>query len=139
MYALSLWWKDEGNFLQPGCLLSPVTLYWLSEQAELTESFIYVLIYIKYMNMAILHVCMYWITIGWVTSSHLHYDVTVPSAEEKEGGQSFRSFWVIWNQCWSIARLYHRREDDSMKRSEKKAHFFSQHYKCTLCQSRDKY
>lgn len=56
--VMSLWWKDEVHSLQPGCLLSPVTLYWLSEQVEPTESFIYVLIYLKYMNMGILCVCV---------------------------------------------------------------------------------
>lgn len=46
----------------------------------------------------------------------------------------------FWNHCWPTARLYHSgKEYDSMNRSEKNALFVSQHYKSSLCQSRDKY
>lgn len=137
MGEISLWQKDEVHFSQPGCLLSPLALFigWMNKLSLL--KILYTLKCFKYISMRILRVSVCWFSVGWVTWSYLHCDITVPRAEARGGELSFRS-WVIWNQCCPTARLHHRgKEHGSINRSEKKTLFLSQHYKSCLCQRRD--
>lgn len=87
---------ERGGSFLPAWLsvISSRTLFigWMNKLSLL--KILYTLKCFKYISMHILRVSVCWFSVGWVTWSYLHCDITVPRAEAREGELSFRS-WVI--------------------------------------------